>query len=189
MVCVKDKFGNAICVVRKAGTISLKRFQETYEKKLGVERISRRKLKRASQEFRNIFFITRNPYSRAISSWQRAKHKNHTSFKGDITVDGLDGFKVFMEECQTVYDRHWAPQSDCINSLENDNLILIKLENIEEEIKKIYDKSIVFPHEHSHLSENNKIPITNYRDFLDKEARELIEDVYGDDIVMLGYDY
>lgn len=179
---------NSIFVtIRKSGTKSFQKFKKKYPQ-LNIEPISRRNAKEFSKHHHyKVFIICRNPYSRAISSWQRARFLNHHMFKTDITQPNLNSFKNFLREIITVKERHWRPQR--VEALMFEKFEPLKIEEATERFAKLFGSEFVFPHEHSHLTEKKKLNIYSYRDFCDDEARELIEKSYKLDAEMFGYVY
>jgi hypothetical protein len=181
------KFKVIFLTTRKCGTISFKKFASEHPE-LDLKGISKKQMKEFNKTgaFTN-YIITRNPYSRAISSWQRARFLNADMFESDITLPTLKCFKNFLREIETVKERHWEEQRKGLIFLKDYKQI--KIENIEYELRLIFKRKCKFPHNHSHLDEKKKMDIPDYREFYDEEAKELVKKRYKFDLEIFNYDF
>jgi hypothetical protein len=174
--------------IRKCGTISFKKLLDS-KPELDIKLLKVKEMIELNNTKQyKIVAIVRNPYTRAISSWQRARFLRPDEFKNDITKPNVDSFKNFLNELSYVKDRHWQKQTNYLRRF--DEYEIIKLENINEDLKYHIDEcNIFFPHKHSHKEESHKLQIDNHKDFYDEEAKKLVETLYNEDIIKYKYEF
>jgi len=180
-----EKLNLFFFVTPKCGFSSFRQFC-TENPSLEFNRSNLKKLKRLRDDITNFFVIVRDPFARAVSSWlfvssiEQEKYKS--MFEGyDVAQLNERGFNIFLKQIQKHKNKHWRPQYQSF--LEEKTFKKIRLENIEEEMKTIFGKEFIFPHE-------NKTPVANeakkdYLAFYDDENIALVKNIFRQDILWL----
>ena len=145
------------------------------------------------------YAIVRNPYDRLVSCWKNKTSKKHAEKNKDIftkTKSSGITFKKFVhmfdEGCfrykqkninseGNSYDRHLLPQVDFII---DDIDYIGKVENLQKDFEIICDivgmNSFTLPHV-------NLTKHKHYREYYDKETRQIVEKIYSRDIDLFKY--
>ena len=123
------------------------------------------------------FSFVRNPWSRLVSYYNAGfKNKNTTSFSEYLKE---------ITKTENLYSHpHYKPQTSCIppNTLD----FIGKVENFDKDFNSICN-NINIPQQTSiHL---NKSKHKHYTEYYDRKDRDLIAEVYKDDIEMFGYKF
>ena len=138
------------------------------------------------KELKNSVAIIRNPYNRLKSCYKYFKMDNNYWSKkyGNAKYHEYckkNSFKKFVEDLHSnkiSFDIHLHPQ---VSFLKKNGVIytkLIKLENINEDFKKIFNKDIDLPL----INKSKHIDIK-----IDTETKNKIYDIYKEDFDLLGY--
>jgi hypothetical protein len=123
------------------------------------------------------FAIIRNPYARAVSSWQ-------WKMKVGVAKKGIS-FKEFLE---TKYEgNHDLPQYDFITK---DGKVIVDKVIRFEELSKGWEEVC------SYLGKELELPKSNvssegkhYSEYYDKETRQMVEKLFSKDINLFGYKF
>ena len=161
--------------------------------------------------YKNIYFFTvvRNPYSWMHGSWQECKemYEMNLSFKEFLLAvkrvhdEGFDSSDVEGQDGLRTMRARWHFRPQLENLLDKKNKIsvhsIVKIEELEAGLRDslrgfstFYEESFqvpwsnVKPHGESHKRLGR-----GYREFYDKETRELVESMYWSDIDFFDYEY
>jgi len=125
----------------------------------------------------------RNPWDRAVSSYFFKKDTRH-NIPHDMS------FEDFIK-----HKKHGKPKSlyewFCIDELQVDyksNMYFIRYENLYKDILKICDILNLKPKEKlQHQKKSNRN--TDYRTYYNEETKQIVEEIYQDDIRFFNYTY
>mgnify|MGYP001267815261 CR=1 FL=1 len=142
------------------------------------------------EELINSVAIVRNPYDRIISCYKYFKMKNnywskkynasgnHTTLHDYCTKNSFKQFISDLYDKKIEKDIHLKPQS---SFLKKDNKIytkIMKLENLNEDFYKIFNKKLDIPK----LNKSD-----NYNIYIDQETKNKIYEMYKEDFELFGY--
>jgi len=125
----------------------------------------------------------RNPWDRVVSSYFYKKDTRH-NIPHDISFEDFIKQKK-QGKLKSLYE--WF----CIDELQVDyksNMYFIRFENLQEDISKICDILNLKPKEklkHENKSNRN----TDYKTYYNKETKQIVEEIYQDDIRFFNYTY
>ncbi|ABG53420.1 hypothetical protein Tery_4433 [Trichodesmium erythraeum IMS101] len=152
--------------------------------------------------------FVRNPYTRAVSSYFAANENNKQYLKGYEHLDlSFYDFLLLVKQKKIVND-HWRTQYQEIESRFNFDEI-IKIENIEQEVKRLNQKYSLNLQLHTHSSHHHKKDknksefvgrkkyseleisgtIPDYRNFYDDETKLLVSEIYEKDLKTYKYTF
>ena len=125
------------------------------------------------------FAVARNPYSRIVSSYLygiKRKHLEQCTFEEYIVEKIHDNWYT-----QLIF----TPQVEFVRGLQ----IVLKLENIEQDLKKI-SQAIGAQKHFDNLGTYNSTPTYDYREYYDNDTQiEIVTEMYKEDIKQFGYSF
>ena len=134
------------------------------------------------------FTFVRNPWDRVVSSYLfnlKMSYNNSTQHDREkIKEYGLNGFNQYvLNDLRKTKSRHFLPYTHWILGYEYD--FIGKLENFKDDMKLVCKKlQINFIDTHI-----NKTKRENYRRYYNEESKNIIADIYRDDIKRFNYSF
>ena len=132
-----------------------------------------------------VFSFTRNPYDRLLSAYMYLTrgygNKGDQNFGKTIASD----FKGFVKN-QLSDNITWLHFKPMIFWLNDDIDFIGKIENYEKDFKYICDQIGI---RQQQLPHKNKSDHKHYAEYYDDETREIVTEIYRDDIEYFGYEY
>ena len=134
------------------------------------------------------YVIVRNPYDRVVSCWKNKTTKKHAEHYKNSVFTKATGvtFKKFVYMFDEGYfnnDRHLLQQVDFII---DDIDYIGKMENLQKDFDNVCDRvgmnSFTLPH-------RNATKHKQYREYYDKETREIIQKIYSRDMEFFDYEF
>lgn len=133
------------------------------------------------------FSIVRNPWDKAVSQYLFMKRRE--DLREYIGMRKRDKFKKYLSLIQKKEHAQWKPQHLFLENGEGNVLVdfIGKFENyvncarsilLKLQIDGIYE----IPHK-------NKSRRTHYRDYYDSESKEMVREIYKQDIARFGYEF
>ena len=141
-----------------------------------------------------IFSFTRNPYDRVVSHYFYAIQKRRLGFLFERSTpfqstSGTNEFSLtlpFLEFTRTIMNERSNYRSQSIYLGENRFNFIGKLENINEDLKRVCEMLGEEPVEVPHLN-TSKRP-KDYREVYCQESKERVEEFYAEDFKRFGYE-
>jgi len=141
-----------------------------------------------SKEYRNscfVFSFVRNPYDRLLSAHKYLTggfgNEGDKKFGKTLSSD----FKYFAKN-QLNNNMNWLHFRPMIHWLNDDVDFIGKFENIQQDFNIICDK-IGIPQQE--LSHENKSKHKHYTEYYDDETRQIVAEIYAEDIDKFGYKF
>jgi|SRR5687767_929551 len=131
------------------------------------------------------FTIVRNPWEKAISQYFYMRQR--PDLREFIGMHENDSFKKYLELIQTKRHVQWEPQYKFIYD-EKEKLMVDyvgRLETINEDVVYILNKIGV----HGKMEHANATKHKHYSEYYDIESKMMVEDLYEEDIGLLGYTF
>lgn len=140
------------------------------------------------------FAVVRNPYIRAVSCWiYLTKNWGISKPRNMLAKRSFNYFLQMLPELwEERWDRHVSTHTAPIwaDITDEDGQILLsdvyKLETLSQEYSTLCDKLEIQPRDLAHTNSSN---IDDYKQYLNRKSIQFIEDLYGDDIRNLSYDF
>jgi hypothetical protein len=130
------------------------------------------------------FSVVRNPFDRAISQFSYMKRRKDlrafigmsqsTSFSKYLTLIRRKRHVQWEPQCSFIYDNNGAPLTDFVG----------RFETLASDVRTVCARLGV---EFDALPHHNASDRGPYRNYYTPESRAQIEDMYGDDLDLLGY--
>lgn len=172
--------------IPKAGGTSIRAIVKKYNDEL--PRCLHKKVKYYPKEYRDscfVFSFVRNPYDRLLSA-----HKYLTGGFGNLNDKKFgktisSNFKYFVKN-QLKNSMDWLHLYTMTDFLNDDLDFIGKMENIQQDFNTICDK-IGIPRQE--LPHTNKSKHKHYTEYYDDETREIVSEIYAEDIEKFGYKF
>lgn len=141
------------------------------------------------------FTIVRNPWARVLSmyGYQLKALEIHPTLDFSSYVKSI--YQISTGEKNWGFLRYrklWMPSVDYLRTpsrLVNQKIAIIHFEERNYGLKKYFDsRGLDFP-VHTKLQASECHEVTNYRDAYTRETRELVKDIYREDIDYFGYSF
>jgi len=146
------------------------------------------------------FAVVRNPWDRLVSSYFYLKQGGIGFFDtifADRYLDKINTFDEFISHLDNDLKFrekilswvHFVPQSDFLKlngAVDNNEVHILKLENVNEEIPHLCDKLGLEPVE---LQKVNQSKRNAYQDYYDDYRREIVAEIYSEDIKFFNYQF
>jgi hypothetical protein len=136
------------------------------------------------------FTVVRNPWAKVVSQY-KFRTKTNKSKLGDRPLSFKDWvIKVFVEKDKFYYGGRpllYIPQVEWLKD-RNDKIDIdrvLRFENLNEEFKEVAEIVGISPNL-PHLNSTKK---ADYRDFYDKETKQIIDNWFAEDILTFGYQF
>lgn len=132
------------------------------------------------------FTIVRNPWDRTVSAYHYLfKTKKITNFQSYIDNNTLT-FEQFVKDLKNVKvpELWFNGETQQCEWFRSGIDLIIKYENMEEDVKRLFSGSVDTPLPHEHKSEHS-----HYREYYTDETREIISTIFKEDIEMFHYEY
>lgn len=132
------------------------------------------------------FTIIRNPYGRAVSSWKWVKSKTGK--------DSYGGFKSYLDKLirGQIKDNmalwHATSQLRHITDASGSYLVdrILRQEKLQQDYDQLRSWLGLGPKQ---LPHHNKSGYKSYKSFYDDECREMVQQLYSEDIARFNYQY
>ena len=131
------------------------------------------------------FTIVRNPWEKAVSQYFYMRQR--PDLRAFIGMNENDSFKKYLELIQTKQHVQWEPQYKFIYD-ENGELMVDyvgRLETIDEDVQYIFNRLGV----QGKIAHANATRHQHYSAYYDEETKKIVDDLYGDDVRLLGYSF
>jgi len=137
------------------------------------------------------FTIIRNPYEKCLSDFLWFKFQFCPRFDIPVTTFG-ETFQKHLEYRKNIvnqgkytgmFDNHFIPMVDYLKDIDYDKIC--RFENLTEDIEDV-KKHINNTNELKKINATNH---TNYQSYYDDTCRQLVEEMYGEDIKYFGYSF
>ncbi len=150
----------------------------------------------SEQEFLSMykFVIVRNPYDRIVSAWKYLLRREQYHPRN---IRMKNCFKAFLNELPLLWEKkfdrhmftHTAPIWPDITDEQGKLLVnlIIKLENIDNEVQKLNQVLGVSTLGFQHINRNR--PDNDYKKHYDQATKDIVEKLYYNDIKHLGYGF
>jgi len=141
------------------------------------------------------FCIVRNPWERALSAYHYLKNGGNTTsdrYWKEENLGGINSFDEFIKEKlnqDSIYKwGHFIPQTDFILLEDESNQMdyVGRYENLDKDFKEICEK-LDIKRELPHQNKSKKPK--DYRSSYTENSKRIIEELYKDDITLLGYKF
>jgi hypothetical protein len=131
------------------------------------------------------FTIVRNPWDKAVSQYFYMKKRN--DLREFIGMKENDSFKTYLELIRKKIHVQWEPQYKFFTDERGDNLVNFtgRLENIVTDAQIIFSRLGVT----AAVSQSNATRHEHYSHYYDEESKEIVAEMYGEDIRMLKYSF
>ena len=130
------------------------------------------------------FAIVRNPFDKAVSQFKYIRTKGHLLEYIGMSIS--DSFLTYLRKIRFRTHVQWDSQISFIFDYSGRQLVdyVGRFERLDQAFSEILGPiGLSAPVPHSMASHDR----TGFRDFYDEEARLLVEDMYRDDLEVLGY--
>jgi hypothetical protein len=139
------------------------------------------------------FTFVRNPWDKAVSQYSYLKGRN--DLRKLIGIKENAEFKTYLDLIQKTIHVQWMPQSKFFLDNNGEKLVdfVGKLEDFDNNVHDVLDtlniRKGIFQKKIRKIPHSKKSSRTHYSDYYDKESKELVENIYGQDIELLGYSF
>lgn len=130
------------------------------------------------------FAVVRNPWDKAVSQFLfMRKREDLRAFAGMRKRDNLAKYLSLIRKKEHV---QWAPQMRFLLDGNGEQIVdhVARFERLEAECRAIFRRLDIGPAELPHRKKTERAP---YQDYYNAETREMVADMYKDDIALLGY--
>ncbi|MEL7035840.1 MAG: sulfotransferase family 2 domain-containing protein [Cyanobacteria bacterium J06592_8] len=163
----------------------------------GLQHLLGRQIKQeVGENIFNSFFkftIIRNPWEKAISQFSYMKKRQ--DLRDWIGMSEDDCFKKYLSLIQKKAHVQWEPQYKFVFDEQGKQIVdfVGRLENFENDAYKILDKigmrTKILGIRVKKIPHNNKSNRLHYTEYYDAESKEIIEDLYRQDIEVFNYSF
>lgn len=141
------------------------------------------------------FAVIRNPYERAVSAFEYLRVRERSSFPLRF-LPKKPAFLAFLKRIPSVIDRkaprHFATHvAPMVPDVSDESGLLLnffgRLENIDQDVGYIGREigiDLTFPQQNRTMSR-----ALSYRSHYTHQSRQLVEEIYGDDLEIFSYDF
>lgn len=134
------------------------------------------------------FTIVRNPWDKAVSQFMFMNKNKREKLRNFVGMRQGDSFKRYLELAARTTHVHWEPQVKFLRDSNGEWLVdyIGRYENFSGSVSHVLRSvgldATAIPHE----NRSNRGP---YQDYYDDESREMVAQLYADDIEAFSYHY
>ncbi len=141
------------------------------------------------------FCFVRNPWDRVVSLYFYQKNKIKMSFKELIkhlynhrhSIASLDVYNKVLARDKTIFT--YAAWNQMINWIPGDIDFIGRFENYEEDLRQVLSLAKIDVSESDVVPHINKTDHKNYREYYDEDTKQMIAEMYKDDIERFNYTF
>jgi len=139
------------------------------------------------------FAIVRNPWDKTVSQFEYMNKRE--DLRDFISMKENDSFKKYLSLIQKTPHVQWESQHKFILDENNRSLVdfIGKFESFEDDVYTILDKlkigRKIFGLRLKKIPHTNKSSRSHYRDYYDAESKEIVQQLYQNDIEQFKYTF